>query len=87
MLGSRQRGQLNHNQPLRAIHLLEVVDGEGLRSIRDVAMISILLGCVLRRAELSALRKKDIQVRQGHWAIVDIVGKCKHVRTVPCRSG
>ena len=46
-------------------------------------MISILLGCGLRRAELSGLRKEDIQVRQGHWAIVDLVGKGKHVRTVP----
>jgi integrase len=46
-------------------------------------MIAILLGCGLRRAELASLRKEDIQVRQGHWAIVDLVGKGKHVRTVP----
>lgn len=63
--------------------LLEKSDGDSLRSIRDVAMISIQLGCGLRRAELSGLRKEDIQVRQGHWAIVDLVGKGKHVRTVP----
>ena len=46
-------------------------------------MISILLGCGLRRAELSALTVEDMQVRQGHWAIVDLVGKGGHVRTVP----
>jgi integrase len=46
-------------------------------------MIAILLGCGLRRAELASLRKEDIQVRQGHWAIVDLVGKGNHVRTVP----
>ena len=46
-------------------------------------MISILLGCGMRRAELSGLRKEDIEVRQGHWAIVDLVGKGNHVRTVP----
>jgi integrase len=46
-------------------------------------MIAILLGCGLRRAELSGLRKEDIQIRQGHWAIVDLVGKGNHVRTVP----
>ena len=46
-------------------------------------MIAILLGCGLRRAELSALRREDIQIRQGHWAIVDLVGKGNHVRTVP----
>ena len=38
------------------------------------------------RAELSALRREDIQIRQGHWAIVDLVGKGNHVRTVPIPS-
>lgn len=79
-LGFRTGNWLNREQ---ARSLLEKSDGDGLRSIRDVAMISILLGCGLRRAELSGLRKEDIQVRQGHWAIVDLVGKGKHVRTVP----
>ena len=46
-------------------------------------MMSILLGCGLRRAELSALRKEDIQIRQGHLAVVDLVGKGNHIRTVP----
>jgi integrase len=43
----------------------------------------VLLGCGLRRAELSALRLEDMQNRQGHWAIVDLVGRGKRVRTVP----
>lgn len=63
--------------------LLEKADGEDLRSLRDVAMISLLLGCGLRRAELSALKVDDLQIRQGHWAIVDLVGKGGHIRTVP----
>jgi integrase len=46
-------------------------------------MISILLGCGLRRVELSSLQKEDIQIRQGHWAIVDLVGNGGHIRTVP----
>jgi integrase len=46
-------------------------------------MISILLGCGLRRAELAALNIDEIQIRQGHWVIVDLVGKGGHVRTVP----
>ena len=79
-LGFRTGNWLNFEQ---ARLLLEKSDGDSLRRIRDVAMISILLGCGLRRAELSGLRKEDIQVRQGHWAIVDLVGKGKHVRTVP----
>src|SRR6201989_3070778 len=53
-LGFRTGNWLNRE---KAKSLLEVADGEGLRNIRDVAMISILLGCGLRRAELSALRR------------------------------
>ena len=79
-LGSRSGNWLNSDQ---ARLLLEKSDGENLRSVRDVAMISILLGCGLRRAELAGLRKEEIQIRQGHWAIVDLVGKGNHVRTVP----
>jgi integrase len=41
------------------------------------------LGCGLRRAELSSMEIEDMQIRQGHWAIVDLVGKSSHVRTVP----
>ena len=46
-------------------------------------MISVLLGCGLRRAELPSLEIEDMQIRQEHWAIVDLVGKSSHVRTVP----
>ena len=67
----------------QARSLLSKSDGDSLRSSRDLAMISILLGCGLRRAEVSSLRKEDIQIRQGHWAIVDLVGKGGHIRTVP----
>ena len=78
-LGCRTGNWLNRDQ---ARLLLERSDGQGLRSVRDVAMISTLLGFGLRRAELAALRREDIQVRQGHWAIVDLVGEGNHVRTV-----
>ena len=79
-LGCGAGNWLNREQ---AQSLLEKADGFALRKVRDVAVIAILLGCGLRRAELAALRKEDIQVRQGHWAIVDLVGKGNHVRTVP----
>ena len=62
---------------------MEKADGEDLRSNRDLAMMAVLLGCGLRRAELSALKVEDMQNRQGRWAIVDLVGKGGHVRTVP----
>ena len=71
-LGARTGNWLTRDQ---AGLLLEKADGDDLRSLRDLAMISILLGCGLRRAELSALTVEDMQIRQGHWAIVDLVGK------------
>ncbi|MGC2612986.1 MAG: tyrosine-type recombinase/integrase [Terracidiphilus sp.] len=79
-LGTRTGNWLTRDQ---AGLLLEKANGDDLRSLRDLAMISILLGCGLRRAELSALTVEDMQIRQGHWAIVDLVGKGGHVRTVP----
>jgi len=79
-LGARMGNWLTQDQ---AQLLLEKADGDDLRSARDLAMISVLVGCGLRRAELSALTVEDLQIRQGHWAIVDLVGKGGHVRTVP----
>jgi site-specific recombinase XerC len=35
--------------------LLEVFDRQTLRGVRDYAMVAVLLGCGLRRAELAAL--------------------------------
>jgi site-specific recombinase XerD len=79
-LGSRLGNWLSCDQ---AKLLLEEANGEDLRSIRDLAMMAILLGCGLRRAELSAQKVEDMEVRQRDWAIVDLVGKGSHVRTVP----
>jgi site-specific recombinase XerD len=63
--------------------LLGSVCGEGLRDRRDHAVLAVLLGCGLRRSELAELVVEKIQMRQGHWVIVDLVGKGGHVRTVP----
>ena len=71
-LGARTGNWLTQDQ---ARLLLEKADGDDLRSVRDLAMISVLVGCGLRRAELSALTVEDLQIRQGHWVIVDLVGK------------
>ena len=57
--------------------------GHSVRSKRDYAMLAMLLGCGLRRSELVALEVDDMQTRQGHWAIVDLIGKGGHIRTVP----
>jgi integrase len=45
--------------------------------------LAVLLGCGLRRAELSGLRLEHLQSRDGRWVIGDLVGKGRHLRTVP----
>jgi site-specific recombinase XerD len=57
--------------------------GTTLRAKRDYAMLAMLFGCGLRRSELVGLDVSKLQVRQGHWAIVDLIGKGGHIRTVP----
>ena len=63
--------------------LLRTVDVASLRGKRDYATLAILLGCGLRRTELTALRVEDIQQREEHWVISDLTGKGGHIRTIP----
>ena len=46
-------------------------------------MLTILLGCGIRRSEVAALTLKHIQQRDNRWCIVDLVGKHGRVRTIP----
>ena len=46
-------------------------------------MLCLLLACGLRRHEVVGLKVDDLQRREEHWAIVDMVGKAGHIRTVP----
>ncbi len=63
--------------------LLSVPSADKLAGKRDRAALGVLLGCGLRRSELSSLRFGHIQQREGRWVIVDLVGKGRRVRTVP----
>ena len=56
---------------------------ETLKGKRDRAIIAVLLGCGLRRRELADLSFDHLQRREDHWAIVDLIGKGGHIRTVP----
>ena len=63
--------------------LLGEPPSSSLRGKRDRAILALLIGCGLRRAELVGLRTDDFQIREEHWVIADLIGKGKHVRTVP----
>src|SRR6202163_652912 len=63
--------------------LLAEPQGDSLRGKRDRAILALLIGCGLRRAELVGLGLEDFQVREEHWVIADLIGKGKHIRTVP----
>jgi site-specific recombinase XerC len=63
--------------------LLAEPQGDSLRGKRDRAILALLIGCGLRRAELVGLGLGDFQVREEHWVIADLIGKGKHIRTVP----
>ena len=79
-LGVRVGNWLTAEQGKR---LLIAADEASLRGRRDYAMLAVLLGCGLRRAELTGLRIEDLQLREEHWVIADLVGKGGHVRTIP----
>jgi integrase len=49
-------------------------------------MLTMLIGCGLRRGELLALCAESIQLREDHWVIADLLGKAGHIRTVPIPS-
>ena len=55
---------------------------ETIRGKRDRAILA-LIGCGLRRAELVGMRTEDLQTREEHCVIADLIGKGKHIRTVP----
>jgi len=69
-----------------AQRLLDTPDITTLKGLRDRAILAVMLGCGLRRAEVAALEFSDIAQRDGRWAIVDMVGKGGKVRTVPMPS-
>ncbi len=65
---------------------LNAPDTKTLKGVRDRAVLAVLIGCGLRRAEAAILSVSHIEQREGRWAIVDIVGKRDKMRTVPMPS-
>ncbi len=79
-LGFRSGNWLSAEQ---SSEVLKRACGDSMRAKRDYAMLAMLFGCGFRRSELVGLELDDIQMRQGHWAVVDLIGKGGHIRTVP----
>jgi site-specific recombinase XerD len=79
-LGRKIGNWLTGNQ---AQELLNAVSQNTLQGRRDGAMVGLLLGCGLRRSEVVGLRLDQLQLRESHWVIVDLVGKGGRIRTVP----
>lgn len=67
----------------QARKLLRALEVETVRGKRDRAVLALLIGCGLRRAELVGLKTQDFQLREEHWVVADLIGKGKHIRTVP----
>ena len=65
---------------------LNAPETKTLKGVRDRALLAVLIGCGLRRAEAAILSFSHIEQREGRWAIVDIVGKRDKMRTVPMPS-
>ena len=83
--GVKQLGQRSGNwlSLEQSSEVLSRARGDLMREKRDYAMLALLFGCGLRRSELVGLEMSDVQQRQEHWAIVDLIGKGGHIRTVP----
>jgi len=79
-LGFRSGNWLSAEQ---SAEVLQHSGGDSMRAKRDYAMLAMLFGCGFRRSELVGLEMDEIQMRQGHWAVVDLIGKGGHIRTVP----
>jgi site-specific recombinase XerD len=79
-LGFRSGNWLSVEQ---SSEVLKHAHGDSIRAKRDYAMLAMLFGCGFRRSELVGLEMDEVQMRQGHWAVVDLIGKGGHIRTVP----
>ena len=63
--------------------VLDAADIGTVQGKRSRAILALCLSCGLRRSELAHLTMEHLQKRENYWAIVDLIGKGGHVRTIP----
>jgi len=63
--------------------LLTATSGSTLRDVRNHAVLAMLIGCGLRRAEIVGVKIDDFTRRDEHWVLADLIGKGGYMRTVP----
>ncbi len=76
---TREEAEKLVNTPVRRWQQEEV---PRTKALRDSAILAVMIGAGLRRAEAAGLSWEQIQQRDGRWAIIDLVGKRNRVRSV-----
>ena len=83
-LGVRMGNWLTPDQGRRLLHYDRPPT---LRTVRNHAMLAMLIGCGLRRGELLALTLDTLQQREDHWVIANLAGKGGHCAPSPSPPG
>ena len=83
--GARREGRRTGNWLTReeAQAWLSAPDTKTIRGRRDRALLAVLIGCGLRRAEAAGLTFDHVQQRDGRWVLVDLIGKRDKIRSIP----
>ena len=85
--GAKLLGQRTGNWlDLPGVRLLLETAGQGRYGVRDHALLALMLGCGLRRAEVCALVWGQYVRREGRMVLVDLAGKGGRIRTIPVPS-
>lgn len=83
--GARHEGRRTGNWLTReqAQMWLGAPEAKLKKGLRDRALLGVLIGCGLRRAEAANLSFEHVQQRDGRWVLVDLIGKRDKIRSVP----